>query len=227
MAKKVNVSATRRTGSTNDRRSSASPVARTAARNVVTGPARDALAPRTSSSLGTERAAPEIDDGYGGLEHRGFPRARLEVRFDLWIDEGEDRRFSAALVSRNVSVSGAFLESTFFLPLDTEVQVSFRLDPQSEPVRARATIVREERPDPRTGEGRSGMGLHFVEFYDQTQVTLARLFLGEQLRAFAREYLQSKRAATMDSELDRVVDALAAWELSKTMREDDPWRPGK
>ncbi len=190
-------------------------------------PSRNAVTQRPSSALVRDLGTPEIDDGFGGAEHRHFPRARLEVRFDIWIGEGDQRRFSASLSSRNISVSGVFVESTFFLPIDTEVQVSFRLDQQSEPVRARAVIVREERPNARTGEGRSGMGLHFVEFYDQSQVTLARLFLGEQLRAFAREYLQSKRAATMGSERDRLVDALAAWELSKTMREGDPWRPNK
>ncbi|MFN7133307.1 MAG: PilZ domain-containing protein, partial [Myxococcales bacterium] len=60
-----------------------------------------------------------------------------------------------------------------------------------------------------------------------SQVTLARLFRGEQLRAFAQEYLQSRRATSMGSELDRVIDAMAAWELAKTMRDGDPWRPGR
>lgn len=159
-----------------------------------------------------------------GAEHRQFPRARLRTRFEIWIDVEGDRRFSASLDSINLSVSGAFLESSFFLPLGTELQVRFALDEDEQPVEARAQIVREER-DERRNEGRMGLGIRFEEFFGQSEVTLAKLFLGVQLRAFASEYLQSDRARGLGDELDRVVDALAAWELLKvTTPEHDPWR---
>jgi len=119
----------------------------------------------------------ELDTQDDGPEHRAFPRAKLAVPFVLWIGEGETRRFSATLTSANVSVSGAFLKSSFFLPV--------------------------------------------------TEVALARLFLGEQLRKFAEGYLGSPRARSLTSELDRVVDALAAWELMKVTSPDDPWRFAK
>lgn len=168
------------------------------------------------------RPPPQLDLREAGEEHRQFPRAKLGVRFDLWIDEGTDRRFSASLKSENLSVSGAFLESTFFLPLGTELRARFRLDEGDEPVEARARIVREERGE--DGDGRSGFGVRFVEFYSQTEVTLAKLFLGQRLREFAEEYLHSRRARSLGSELDRVVDALAAWELLKVTSPADPWR---
>jgi len=154
-------------------------------------------------------------------EHRRFPRARLDVRVEAWIGEGEGQRFSAGFDSDNLSVSGAFLASTFFLPIGTELQVRFFLEGAKEPVRARALIVREERSDTR-----SGFGIRFEEFYGQSEVTLARLFLADQLRAFASEYLRSERAATLEGELERVVDALAAWELLKVTSPSDPWRGG-
>ena len=135
------------------------------------------------------------------------------------MGEGEDRRFDASFVSDNLSVSGAFLESTFFLPVGSEIQVRFAVASGQDPVRARALIVREERDDTR-----SGFGIRFEEFYGQSEVTLARLFLAEQLRAFAGEYLKSARAASLDGELERVVDALAAWELLKITSPRDPWR---
>ena len=160
-----------------------------------------------------------------GEEHRQFPRAKMAVRFDAWIGEGDDRRFSASFTSANVSVSGAFLESTFFLPIGTEIRVTFALEAGADPVQARASIIREERPDPRTGLGRSGFGIKFVEFFSQTEVTLAKLFLGGKLRAFAGAYMTSRRARSLNNELDRVVDALAAWELQKVTTPGDPWRP--
>jgi hypothetical protein len=163
-----------------------------------------------------------LEPDFDGPEHRKFPRARMNVPFSLWIGDGEDRRFSAKLKSINISVSGCLLESTFFLPQETELRLSFVLAEDEEPVQARAQIIREERPDSQ-GRGRSAFALRFVEFYGQTEVTLAKLFLGEQLRAFAEGYLSSKRARSLTNELDRVVDALAAWELQKVTMPDATW----
>jgi hypothetical protein len=183
-------------------------------------------APRTAPKRGNISEAVAFDASpYEGEEHRQFPRAKMAVRFDAWIGEGDDRRFSASFTSANVSVSGAFLESTFFLPIGTEIRVTFALEAGADPVQARASIVREERPDPRTGLGRSGFGIKFVEFFSQTEVTLAKLFLGGKLRAFAGAYMTSRRARSLNNELDRVVDALAAWELQKVTTPGDPWRP--
>jgi hypothetical protein len=167
----------------------------------------------------------ELDTQDQGPEHRAFPRAKLQVPFVLWIGEGDDRRFSATLVSANVSVSGAFLRSSFFLPVGTELSVRFQVEPTGPAVEARAELLRIETEQDRTG--RTGLGIRFLQFFRQTEVTLARLFLGEQLRQFAETYLGSTRARSLSSELDRVVDALAAWELLKVTSPDDPWRVGK
>ena len=164
----------------------------------------------------------ELDTQDDGPEHRAFPRAKLAVPFVLWIGEGESRRFSATLQSANVSVSGAFLRSSFFLPVGTEMLVRFQVEATGPAVEARVDVLRQETEADRTG--RTGMGLRFLEFFRQTEVTLARLFLGEQLRKFAESYLASARARSLSSELDRVVDALAAWELSKVTSPNDPWR---
>ena len=159
------------------------------------------------------------------LEHRQFPRAAIEVRFQAWIgDEGEPR-FTAFWPSVNLSVSGAFLESTFFLPVGTELWVRFQISEEEPEVVARAQIVRHEQPDRRTGEGRSGFGLRFLEFVGQTEVGLAKLFVGQRLRDFALEYLQSERARSLLSEQERMVDVLAAWELRKVTTPDDLWQP--
>jgi hypothetical protein len=100
--------------------------------------------------------------------------------------------------------------------------VRFHVEPSGPAVEARVEVLRQETEADRTG--RTGMGLRFLEFFRQTEVTLARLFLGEQLRKFVEAYLASARARSLGSELDRVVDALAAWELSKVTSPNDPWR---
>ncbi|WNG38576.1 PilZ domain-containing protein [Archangium minus] len=174
-------------------------------------------APRSFFSPVIEQGTPEE------VEHRHFPRARLATNFELWIDdEGGARRFTATLRSANVSVGGAFLESTFFLPMDTEFRVRFSLEEGAAPVEARARIVREQRP--RREDEPTGFGIRFEEFYAQTEVSLARLFLDMRLRTFAEEYLRSNRARGLPNELERVVDALAAWELLKANNPTDTWR---
>ena len=191
---------------------------------------RREVAPSVSFRSATGQLATTVGRGTGpqleehgepAAEHRQFPRARMQVRFEAWreAEEGGGRLFSASFLSENVSVSGAFLASTFFLPVGTELRVRFQLNSDEGHVDARAVIVREER-----SEGRSGFGVRFEEFYGQSEVTLARLFLAHQLQAFASEYLRSPRAHTMESELDRLVDALAAWELLKVTTPRDPWR---
>ncbi|MGA9526312.1 MAG: PilZ domain-containing protein [Myxococcaceae bacterium] len=170
------------------------------------------------------RPLPELEDqGPDGSEHRSFPRALMAVRLELRVGTEKAPRFQASLTSENLSVSGAFLHSTFFLPLGTELDVHFLLE-EGEEVSARAEVVREERPDA-SGRGRSGMGIRFLEFSGQSEVALARVFVGARLRAFVESYLKTKRAKKLGSEVERVVDALAAWELMQVRQPEDPWRP--
>ncbi|MFO0601327.1 MAG: PilZ domain-containing protein [Myxococcaceae bacterium] len=177
---------------------------------------------RASAAVPAKKPLQPVVDSHSGPEHRQFPRAAMTVPFRVWVGTDDDLRFEATLRSGNVSVSGAFLESTFFLPVGTEVRASFSLDPAEAPVLARAQIIRVETPG-RDGKGRTGFALRFVEFFEQTEVTLARLFLGVRLEAFAKEYLASRRARGLNSELDRCVDALAAWELQKVTTTRSAW----
>lgn len=155
------------------------------------------------------------------LEHRQFPRAELAVPVELWIGEGKERTFSATLKSSNVSVSGMFLDSSFFLALGTELSLRFGVGQGNDRVLGKGEVVREARSD-----SGSGMGVRFVTFEGQSEVTLARLFLGDALREFAEEYLATARAKSLKGEFERVVDALAAWELLRVTRPGDPWRQG-
>jgi len=183
-----------------------------------------ANAPSRASRLSLEK-------GTGDAEHRGFPRAAISTRFKLSIGDGVDQRFSAVLSSQNLSVSGAFLQSSFFLPSGTQVKVAFELD-EGEEVSALAEVVREEREaregrgEKERGGGRIGMGIRFLEFFNQSEVSMAKLFVGERLREFVQTYHGSKRAKSAANELERAIDLLAAWELGRINTETDPWRAG-
>ena len=154
-------------------------------------------------------------------EHRDFPRLPIRTKFSISVPDGEESRFQASLTSENLSVSGVFLESTFFLSVNQELHVEFALPEDGSVVRGRGIVVREERAD--GPKGRSGFALRFTEFFDQTEVALAKIFLGERLREFSASYLKSRRAKNISSELDRLTDALAAWELLKITADHDVW----
>ncbi len=209
-------------------RKKASPQVKAVTAPVASAPAAPLPeAIRTPTPLATPEVAlpPVVSQGAAEeVEHRQFPRANLSTRFELWIDAQRERRFTASLRSVNVSVGGAYLESSFFLPLHTEFRVRFSLERNAAPVEARARVVREQRA-PRDGEP-SGFGIHFEEFYGQSEVSLARLFLDMRLRTFAETYLRSQRARGLSNELERVVDALAAWELLKAHHPGDTWGGG-
>lgn len=140
-----------------------------------------------------------------------LPRARLAVPFRLCIGEGADTRFSARLPSRDLSVSGAFLESSFFLPVGTKLRVRFQVEEDSPPLEASAEIVRNQPGE--GGEG--GFALRFFEFHGAAHVAITELVLGEQLRDFTARYRKSRRAAALATDEERWVDLIASWELFK------------
>jgi hypothetical protein len=173
-------------------------------------------------SLPVASRAPHVsfETDRGEEEHRGFPRALLQIPVRIWVGDVNNQRFKATLVSFNLSVSGSFLQSSFFLPLNTEVHVAFELG-ATEKVHARAEVIRDERSEK---ANRTGMAIRFLEFFDQSEVAMAKLFLGDLIRGFAGDYLNSARGKAAKNELDRVVDLLAAWELNRSNTPTDPWR---
>ncbi len=153
---------------------------------------------------------PAADDGPFRL-----PRARLAVPFRLCIGEGADTRFSARLPSRDLSVSGAFLESSFFLPVGTRLRVSFQVDEDAPPLEASAEIVRNQPPGEGGDGAEGGFALRFFEFHGAARVAITELVLGEQLRDFTARYRKSRRAAALETDEERWVDLIASWELFK------------
>src|SRR5690242_5921412 len=95
---------------------------------------------------------------------RRYPRAGLDVKVRLSVGAGKEKRFEATLHSRNISVSGVFFESTFFLKVGQVVDVELRLPPQNRPVRARGRVVRVESLD-EGGKATTGFALRFEEYF--------------------------------------------------------------
>ncbi|HVE83912.1 MAG TPA: PilZ domain-containing protein [Myxococcales bacterium] len=155
---------------------------------------------------------------------RRFPRAGVSVKVHLTVGDGANRSFEATLPSRDLSVSGVFFESSFFLKIGQVVDVSFRLPPQNRTVRARGRVVRVEQLE----EGqrpRTGFAVKFDEYYDSSDVVLANYFLAPALREFIQSYASRRRLRLGDDAVSQVVDIMSAWELEKMNEPSDQlWR---
>jgi hypothetical protein len=154
---------------------------------------------------------------------RRYPRSdlRLKARLTATSAKGQQQTLEAVLETRDVSMTGVFFESTFFMKVGTKVSVSFTVPGDKRSITALGFIVREER----TGSGkaaRSGFAVHFSDFVDDSAVVLASLFLAPRVRRFVESYTKTRREAELRTELDRLIDVVVGWELAKTQH-DDLW----
>ncbi|HEY8208252.1 MAG TPA: PilZ domain-containing protein [Myxococcaceae bacterium] len=155
---------------------------------------------------------------------RRFPRADLTVKVHLTVGDGAKRSFEAVLPSRDLSVSGVFFESTFFLKIGQVVNVSFRLPPQNRVVRARGRVVRVETME-EGSKPRTGFAVRFEEYFDSSDVVLANYFLAPALREFIQSYAGRTRLRLGEETVNQVVDIMSAWELEKLNEPHDAlWR---
>lgn len=155
---------------------------------------------------------------------RGFPRAGVSVKVRLTVGDDRHRSFDATLASRDLSVSGVFFESSFFLKIGQVVDVSFRLPPQNRAVSARGRVVRVEHLQ-EGNKTRTGFAVKFEQYFDSSDVVLANYFLEPQLREFIKAYASRNRVRLADETLNQMVDVLSAWELEKLNEPPDAlWR---
>jgi hypothetical protein len=156
-----------------------------------------------------------------GSNRRRYPRAGLRVKARLTVGTDHARQFEATLTTRDVSISGIFFESTFFLKLGQPVEVQLTLPPNDREVRARGRIIRVETRDER-GKELGGFAVRFEEYLDSSDVVLANFFMAEVLRKFVEDYARKRKLRFAAAEMDALVDVLASWELSRTLNDVHP-----
>ncbi|MCC6807875.1 MAG: PilZ domain-containing protein [Deltaproteobacteria bacterium] len=155
---------------------------------------------------------------------RRYPRSDLRLKTKILVTgaKGQKRTLEAILETRDVSMTGVFFESTFFMRIGTKVQVQFSLPGEKRQIIADGEIVREERAAT-AGKGvRSGFAVHFTDFVADSAVVLASLFLAPRVKRFVESYLKSRREQDLRTETDRLIDVVVGWELAKTQH-DDLW----
>lgn len=107
---------------------------------------------------GREYITPEID-------RRQYRRAKLvaHVRCEsLGLDD--------VLVTRDVSIGGVFIQTKKPLPRDSEVTLSFRLQPSQPPIQCRGKVVYSGKD--------VGMGIQFFDINEESRESI-RKFVDE------------------------------------------------
>ena len=136
-------------------------------------------------------------------DRRSARRIDKEVRVKLIADGST--HLEATLRSSDMSLSGIFLRSTFFLPEGCHVQLAIN---QEGTVSAIFTgvvvrIVREgDNP---------GLGIHFIDIDEEQLATMVTLFAGDAITEFVERVATTKRPA----EQRAIANYILRWETER------------
>lgn len=146
---------------------------------------------------------------------RFFPRAREKIPVRITIDDGQ-KQLEATVQTYDISLTGVFFASEFFIKVGTELDLEFTLPNDERPVRVTGTIVREVRLDERRhrGDTVSGFAVHFTEYHADAKTVLAASFLIADLDEFISDYLK-RRSIKRRTEVEQLRDVVIAWEVGK------------
>lgn len=157
---------------------------------------------------------------------RSYPRDGVSTRVLLKLHTAKDgkdnrRSFEATLPLKDLSISGAFVESTFFLKVGTLLSAQLALPSTAEPIQVDAEVVRVQQQA--NAQARPGFALRFVRYQGNSHVELATYFLTPVLRGFVVEHAKKSGLPTDLSYVAQTCQLLAAWELKKASLESDVW----
>ncbi|MEZ0314370.1 MAG: PilZ domain-containing protein [Myxococcota bacterium] len=148
-------------------------------------------------------------------DKRRFPRVEQSVPVQLRV-QTRDREFSARIYTTDISLTGIFFASDFFLKTGTVLDLEFQMPGDDRMVRVRGMIVREVRIDERrpSSKLKSGFGMRFTEYIDDAKTVLASAFLAHKLDGFVAEYL-GRRSKKLKTEAAQLRDIIVAWEVTR------------
>ncbi|MFH1810972.1 MAG: PilZ domain-containing protein [Pseudomonadota bacterium] len=154
-----------------------------------------------------------VPSGPDQHERRRRPRARAEFPARLYGGDGRDTYLEAKLQSGDVSVSGVFLRSTFFLALGTAVRVEFEV-PGIGTVQAGGHVVRvQEAVEP------TGFAIEFESFGEGSLEALVSVFLADEVRRFVEIYSRRRRGERDAPTPTSLLHGILAWEIYRSTEE--------
>lgn len=144
-----------------------------------------------------------------GAERRTKPRASANFTARLYGGNGRGTYLEAQLTSRDVSLSGVFLASTFFLPIDTPVRVEFDV-PAVGRVAAEGRVARvQHAPE-------SGIGVEFARFAEGSLEALISVFIADEVRTFVESYCRKRRGERDTPTPTSLLHGILAWEIHRS-----------
>jgi hypothetical protein len=143
-------------------------------------------------------------------ERRRRPRARAEFAARLFGGDGRNAYLEARLRTGDISVSGIFLRSTFFLPVGSAVRVEFEV-PGVGPVAADGVVARIQTSGPD-----SGMGIEFKRFAEGALEALISIFVADEVRRFVEQYCRTRRGQDDAPSPTALLHGILAWEIHRS-----------
>lgn len=143
-------------------------------------------------------------------ERRERPRTQAVFGVRLYSGDGQDTYLEARLAAVDVSMSGIFLKSTFFLPVGHKVRVEFEV-PETGRVLADGRVVRVQ-----SNGDESGIGIRFERFEEGALESLIAVFIADQVERFVKGYSAERRAGGEFISPTALLHAILAWELYRS-----------
>jgi hypothetical protein len=144
----------------------------------------------------------------GHDEKRRFRRVKKDLKIRLTTQDGRGY-LEATLRSEDMSLSGMFLRSTFFLPEKTKVRIELDA-PWGESATAEGFIARVVRDGPTTG-----LGVQFSNLDEGSLTDLVRIFVGDHIHAYVTAFA---RRVGKGADPAVLFDAILGWELARVKR---------
>lgn len=192
----------------------AAPAKSAEARSPASAPARlpraQAASAETAAPLGRSAAvlpAPGWLRAEGrGDERRRFQRIPREMKVRLFAGGASKTHLECNLRSVDVSLSGLFLRSTFFLPEGTPVHLEINVSSEHT-AEASGTVARVVRDGDVTG-----FAIQFDGLGDAALRDLVRLFVGGRIEDFVQRFVRTYRG---EGGRDLLWEGLLSWELER------------
>jgi hypothetical protein len=146
---------------------------------------------------------------------RMFPRARERFPVRLRMKD-KHKQFEATVYTADISLSGVFFATTFFLKPGMVMDLEFNMPNDPRVVRVRGVIVREVRlvEAQRGRHTEAGFAMKFLEYFADAKTVLASSFLTADLDDFLADFIK-RRSQKPKNELEGLRDVLIAWEVGQ------------
>lgn len=186
--------------------SSTSPAPSTRARTTSTRPASGPSLAHVAEVAPSLRV-PTWRIGSGQQdERRRYPRVQKDLPIRLFAGRGKDPALECTLRSEDMSLSGIFLRSTFFIAEDTPVRIELTA-PWGQLASVRGVVARVVRSGSVTG-----FGIRFTDLDADALTDLVCIFVGDHIQQFVADFAK-RHSARVD--VNAISEALLAWELAR------------